>query len=113
VGAVLIHFGYDILGHPIGEKPVPLDMFSRWMILLAASLPVLGGAVRTFRSAYDFARNTYRYRAKAVALNLIGSSLEHASGPHSQFLGLWFCEQTLENEHREWLRLMIEAEWFA
>jgi hypothetical protein len=108
VGAVLIHFGYDILW-----KPEHLDTFSRCMILLAASLPVLGGAIRTFRSAYEFARNTYRYRAKAVVLMSIDSALEHATASRSQFLGMWFSEQTLETEHREWLRLMIEAEWFA
>jgi len=26
---------------------------------------------------------------------------------------LWMCEHVLEYEQREWLRLMIEAEWFA
>ena len=33
--------------------------------------------------------------------------------PRSQFLSLWFSEQSLENEHREWLRLMLDAEWFG
>jgi hypothetical protein len=108
VGAVLIHFGYDIVTHA-GE----LDPISRWLIVLAASLPVLGGMIRTFAEAYQFARNTYRYRAKAVALTSIDSALGHAVDPRSQFLGLWLSEETLENEHREWLRLMLEAEWFA
>jgi hypothetical protein len=26
---------------------------------------------------------------------------------------LWQCERIMDNEHREWLRLMIEAEWFG
>jgi hypothetical protein len=26
---------------------------------------------------------------------------------------LWQCERIMEVEHREWLRLMIEAEWFG
>jgi len=107
VGAVLLHYGHDLFTH--AER---LDAFSRWMIVLAASLPVIGGAFRTFQSAYEAARNAYRYRAKAVALASIKSALDHATGPRSQFLALWFCEQTLENEHREWLRLMLEAEWF-
>ncbi len=107
VGAVLLHYGHDLFTH--AER---LDTFSRWMIVLAASLPVIGGAFRTFQSAYQAARNAYRYRAKAVALASIKSALDHATGPRSQFLALWFCEQTLENEHREWLRLMLEAEWF-
>ena len=107
VGAVLIHYGYDFYTH--AER---LDTFSRWMIVLAASLPVIGGTIRTFQNAYKFAGNTYRYRAKAVALTSIKSTLDHATGPRSQFLALWFSEQTLENEHREWLRLMLNAEWF-
>ena len=28
------------------------------------------------------------------------------------FHDLWCCEQIMEFEHREWLRLMIEAEWY-
>ena len=26
---------------------------------------------------------------------------------------LWQCERIMEVEHREWLRLMIKAEWFG
>jgi hypothetical protein len=107
VGAVLLHYGHDLF-----TRAERLDTFSRWMIVLAASLPVIGGAIRTFVLAYEAARNAYRYRAKAMALASIKSALEHATGPRSQFLALWSCEQTLENEHREWLRLMLEAEWF-
>ncbi len=83
------------------------------MIVLAASLPVVGGAIRTFQGAHQFARNTYRYRAKALALSSIDAGLTHAAQTRAQFLALWFSEQTLENEHREWLRLMLEAEWIA
>jgi hypothetical protein len=113
VGAVLVHFGYDLVSHDhvIGTERLPA--ISRGLIVLAASLPVLGGMIRTFAEAYQFARNTYRYRAKAVALTSIDSDLELAIEPRSQFLGLWLSEETLENEHREWLRLMLDAEWFA
>jgi hypothetical protein len=118
VGVVLIHFVYDFVhdhimtGEVLGTA-APLDSISRWLIVLAASMPVIGGGIRTFRSAYEFARNTYRYRAKAVALTSIDSALDHASGPRAEFLAMWYSEETLETEHREWLRLMIEAEWFA
>jgi hypothetical protein len=108
VGAVLIHFGSDLR---TGDEK--LDTLSRWLIVLAASLPVVGGTIRTFHTAYGFAPNTYRYRAKAVALASIDSALQRATDARSQFLGLWLCEETLETEHREWLRLMLEAEWFA
>lgn len=61
---------------------------------------------------HDGPAHVARWPALAVALESIRSALDHASSPRSQYLGLWFCEQTLENEHREWLRLMLEAEWF-
>jgi hypothetical protein len=108
VGAVLLHFGYDLF-----DRAEHLNLVSRWLIVIAASLPVLGGAIRTWQSTYQFALNTDRYRAKAVALASIDLALDHATAARSEFLGFWLTEQTLENEHREWLRLMLEAEWYA
>ena len=69
VGVVLVHFVYDFAhdhlatGKLLGTTE-PLDWLSRWLIVLAASMPVVGGGIRTFRSAYEFARNTYRYRPR-------------------------------------------------
>jgi hypothetical protein len=54
------------------------------MILLVASWPVLRGAIRTFKSAYEIARINYRFRAKEIALTWIDSPLEHTIGPRSQ-----------------------------
>ncbi len=93
-------------------------------ILLAASLPVISAGVRTFRSAYQLARNTSRYKAAFEAIKLPAQRLErqaerlhglHAAGhatieAYDVFRDLWRCEQILEAEHREWLRLMMEAE---
>jgi hypothetical protein len=31
----------------------------------------------------------------------------------SAFREMGFCEQVLEADHREWQRLMVEAEWFG
>jgi hypothetical protein len=108
VGVVLVHYLYDL-----STNPEHLDTISRWMIVLAVSLPVFGGLFRTFRSAYEFARNTYRYRAKEDALSSIKSYVQPPTGPRAEFLGMWASEQILETEHREWIRLMIEAEWFV
>ena len=93
-------------------------------ILLAASLPVLSAGIRTFRSAYQLARNTSRYKAAFEAIKPPAQRLEghaerlnglYAEGyttidAHDVFRDLWRCEQILEAEHREWLRLMMEAE---
>jgi hypothetical protein len=93
-------------------------------ILLAASLPVISAGIRTFRSAYQLARNTSRYKAAFEAIKLPAQRLEHqaerlngldteghsAIDAYDVFRDLWRCEQILEAEHREWLRLMMEAE---
>jgi hypothetical protein len=93
-------------------------------ILLAASLPVISAGVRTFRSAYQLARNTSRYKAAFEAIKLPAQRLEHHAkrldglyaerhttiDAYDVFRDLWRCEQILEAEHREWLRLMMEAE---
>jgi hypothetical protein len=94
------------------------------LILIAASLPVISAGVRTFRSAHQLARNTSRYKAAFEAIKLPAERLEldaerlyglYAEGhttieAHDVFRDLWRCEQILEAEHREWLRLMMEAE---
>lgn len=106
---------------------VPAITLAIALILVAASLPVIGAGVRTFRSAYQLARNTSRYKAAFEAIKLPAERLEHdaerlyglyAEGrttidAHDVFRDLWRCEQILEAEHREWLRLMMEAEWFG
>jgi hypothetical protein len=109
VGAVLAHFIYDYLaGHTEGLTPV-----SRGLIALAAALPAVGGGVREFRASGQSARNTIRYRAKAAALATIESALDHYPDACATHTGLWYSEVVLENEHREWLRLMLEADGFA
>ncbi|MEO6391034.1 MAG: hypothetical protein ABIP75_04225 [Pyrinomonadaceae bacterium] len=119
--AVLIHFVYDLAseylfhheettaaGHSSG-----LGMVSVVLILIAASLPVLSAGLRTVRGTYEFARNSIRFHAKRVALNLLKERLKSEQDAKTVFYQLWVCEQVLESEHREWLRLMIEAEWFG
>ena len=98
-----------------GEKTKTVSVL---LIVLAAGLPALGAGIRTYRSTYEFARNAMRYEAKLLALRRLDESLaaELAAGPMNArrtFHHLWCCEQVLELEHREWLRLMIEAEWYG
>lgn len=33
--------------------------------------------------------------------------------PAATFRALWYAERILEPEHREWLRLMTDPEWFG
>ncbi len=87
-------------------------------IALAALLPVFASGIRTWRSAREATRNMSRFRAKYVALRNISQRL--GSNPISNdaeaeaaLRDIWCSEQIMESEHREWLRLMTEAEWMA
>jgi len=138
--AALMHFSLDLFERylqPQGEvaaqtaeatiQAAPSISLTVALILVAASLPVIGAGVRTFRSAYQLARNTSRYKAAFEAIKLPAERLEreaqrlyglYAEGystvdAHDVFRDMWRCEQILEAEHREWLRLMMEAEWFG
>jgi exonuclease VII small subunit len=89
------------------------------LIFGAAVLPVLGSCFRLLRSAFEYSRNTARFRAKYRALEQLISKLEVALGQADTFTTeeivryMWKGELLLENEHREWLRLMKQAEWFG
>jgi len=138
--AALLHFSLDLfetyvlphneVGAQTAEaatQATPSINLTVALILIAASLPVIGAGVRTFRSAYQLARNTSRYKAAFEAIKLPAERLEHdaerlyglyaegrtAVDAQDVFRDMWRCEQILEAEHREWLRLMMEAEWFG
>ncbi len=131
VFAALVHFVYDeVVQRGLGPAQISLlgvsIEVSVALILIAAILPVLGGGFRTLRSAYQFARNTSRYTAaleglkpsyealKAELQNLkaAGAGVGQMSAS-TIFYHMWRCEQIMEAEHREWLRLMMQAEWFG
>lgn len=83
------------------------------LIVLAASLPVIGAGIRTLHTASERRRNTIRFQAKAFALDRLRQELARERDAAAIFRLLWQCEQIMDAEHREWLRLMIEAEWFG
>jgi hypothetical protein len=81
------------------------------LIILAAILPVVGAGLRGLRSAFEYSRNTMRFRALHFALEMLNGKLEEEKEPEQILSQLFWCEWMIEAEHREWLRLMIEAEW--
>lgn len=134
VTAVLIHLVFDginILLHRRGQMEAGelIKTSSAVFVYLAAAFPTIGAGVRTYRTAHEFARNTSRFQAKHHALCELGRRLsevlnEAPSAPHlaapnplhdadAVLRELGFCEHVLESDHREWLRLMVEAEWFG
>ncbi len=104
-----LHVGLEALAH---DKP-------KAMVALAISAGVAGiwAAVRTWRSANEFVRNTTRAEAKLSVLKEHCRRLESelaGETPDSWtvFVTLRLCDAVLRGDQREWLGLMHEAEWF-
>jgi hypothetical protein len=82
-------------------------------ISIAVILPAIAGGIRLYRSAHEFARNGIRFRAKAVVLGMLADRLTNASSANALFRDLQFAERLFDAEHREWLALMLDAEWYG
>ena len=117
-----LHFTVHLLADHFAERGQHpradgLLVFGGACTLFAAALPVVGAGVRTLRSAFEFGRNKLRYRAAHHALTRLANRLDarrrDALDAPGLFRELSLCELILEHEHREWLRLMVEAEWYA
>ncbi|MCE5326603.1 MAG: hypothetical protein LLG01_09315 [Planctomycetaceae bacterium] len=83
------------------------------LVLMAAALPLVGSGLRTLRGAFEFGRNALRFEANRSALARLAAHLEAANDPTIVATDMWACEQLLEAEHRQWLHLMTESEWFG
>jgi hypothetical protein len=83
------------------------------LLMLAACLPIIGGAIRLLRTAHEFGRNTLRFRATSNELKQLLDRLQKEADPRAKLEILHKTERALQAERREWLRLMIEAEWFG
>ncbi len=106
----------------LGHFALPLlsgsEEASRFLLFGAAALPVCGTYVRTLRGAFEYSRNTLRYRANYIALHDVAQRLRgHLAAANPQAAAIVReieqGERILAHEHREWLRLMKEAEWFG
>jgi hypothetical protein len=121
--AIFLHTvaGLPLLSEELGVEVLPsrliagMTALSLVFIFFAVIFPVIGTGLRTSHLADEPARNASRYRAKEHALSELSARLSQAmeaQSPDAVFRELSFCEQVLELDQREWLRLMIEAEWF-
>ncbi|HVT40083.1 MAG TPA: hypothetical protein VHE78_13640 [Gemmatimonadaceae bacterium] len=107
------------------SPPPPVTVLNvAFATLGAASLPVVAAMIRTLRMAFEFSRNRSRFMAAHDALAQLEERLLHhllwgrrpeASPEKSMVMlrDLQTCEYVLRSEHQEWLRLMLEAEWFG
>jgi hypothetical protein len=121
VAAALVHYLLKAFEHRPGGtsgETSAIDTAGILLLVLAAAVPVIGAGVRTYRMAYEFARSASLFQAKLNALDRFRQGLQHdlaatAPDPAAVLRRLWQCENFFEHEHHEWLRLMLEAEWFG
>lgn len=100
--------------YPLFEKVIAAgsgDLVGRALSAAAAGCIALAAMVRTFRTSDEYARNTMRFSAVYRALEALGRRLSASAEPRSIIQGIGDIEAVLEDEHREWLRLMLEADW--
>jgi hypothetical protein len=120
--AVLLSFVH-LIGEVVGEarggitQPVQaatqIDVPRQWLLFLILVLPAAGAAGRLLRTAFEFARNRQRFVTTAFELERVRGWLDMAKDPADVALAMAKAEDALAQEHREWLRLMQEAEWFG
>jgi hypothetical protein len=116
IAVVGLHFGYEgvqRLRHGAAGHGGPPHAVSILLIAAAVWLPALGAGVRTWRMAQEVERNALRSQAKGVALRALATRLDPGLPAGELLYAIAACEDVLESDHREWLRLMIEAEWFG
>src|SRR5206468_3181654 len=111
---VAIHFLvegiYAFLREPESISSIVASI-SIGLVLFAAMIPVLNLWVRAMFSAFEWSRLAALYGAKRSAL-LQSDAEIHADHSASSFVNrIAKTEYVLEQEHREWLRLLAESEW--
>jgi hypothetical protein len=79
---------------------------------------MIGACIRTVQVAREFGRSAALFSAKHVALQdmfqrLLSELATEPVRPAEVLHNITACEDFLEAEQREWLRLMQEAEWFG
>jgi Flp pilus assembly protein TadB len=89
------------------------DWVALIFVAIAAGAPALAAGIRLFRSAHEFSRNGARFRTKHLALSALRERIDRGSSPSAVVHDLQRAEKVLAAEHREWLRLMLDAEWYG
>jgi len=112
---VLLHFCADVVASHVedGAAAHVWEMVALWGIVLAAVLPVIGVGVRTYSSAFELSRKARSFEGKHQAMLRAAVRLEPCEKDLSSVLAQIHRNEALfELEHREWLRLLLDVEWF-
>jgi len=110
IAFVLAHFCIEVA---VSDADGGARQVETLTLLAAAALPSFGAVTRAFRGVLEFARNASRCESTHHVLLQLAARLRNAVDPVSVFRQIGFCEQALEADLREWLRLMVESEWFG
>lgn len=122
---VFIHLAYASSAW-VSSRVLPALPFSRQadalFLELSLIVVVVWAGLRTWLAANEFSRNAFRAQARLNALVECQDALDRAlkvqrvtnSSMDSWrvFATLALCQAQLEAEQREWLRLMVETEWY-
>lgn len=111
IAFVLVHFCIELVKWRTGGNSD--TSVGKATLILAATLPVCGAGIRVIRGVLEYGRNASRYESTHNVLLELSERLRLAADPATAFREIGFCEQALEAEHREWVRLLVEAEWFG
>ncbi|HAB17301.1 MAG TPA: DUF4231 domain-containing protein [Verrucomicrobiota bacterium] len=84
-----------------------------WGLAAAALLPVVNLSRRVWIGAFELVHSASLFEAKQRALKALSAQLHRdCENLPATMHHIAHVEHFLEHEHREWLRLLLEAEWF-
>lgn len=110
---VLFHGLHSVFGEHAAHHDTKLTT-EILAIALAAVLPVIGFGFRAWLAAFEAPRSRNLFRAKALAIDdYIARGNAGATSVNQTLDHIAYSEHFFNNEHREWCRLQMEAEWFV
>jgi hypothetical protein len=113
--AVIGHFAADYVAHhqDSDDAREAWHAVGVWAMAAAALFPVIGLGVRAWLGAFERVRIASLFEAKNRALLATAGTMRTDAGDCATTMHhVAHVEHFLENEHREWLRLLLDAEWF-
>jgi hypothetical protein len=118
IGFVLFHFVADYVAvqmeqRHLAEAAHAWELVSLWAVVMTAVIPVAGIGVRAWSAAFELSRKARSFAAKHQAVRKAVANLGSGTDELPAILvHIRHDELFLEQEHREWLRLLLDAEWF-
>jgi hypothetical protein len=117
LAAALLHFGTDIFvkawNYFRHQNQTWGEGAAIYLITIAALFPVVSSAIRTHRLAHEYSRNYIRFQAKYFRLREVADAFPDMPDNIVRLKRLWDMEDELEEEHYQWLLLMLDAEWYG